>query len=155
GSAVLHTVDGGATWQKIAVTPDRVDFRDVDAIDEHVAYVLSIGNGAASRIYKTVDAGATWTASLLNADPKVFLDARAWWDASNGIVIGDSIDGQFCIMTTTDGGTSWNRVPAAALPAAQPNEGAFAASGTNIAVLGQDAWIGTGAAATARVLHTP
>jgi photosystem II stability/assembly factor-like uncharacterized protein len=155
GSTVLHTVDAGATWQKIVVTPDRVDFRDVDAIDEHLAYVLSIGNGAASRIYKTTDAGATWTPSFLNDDPKVFLDAMSWWDASNGMVIGDSIDGQFCIMTTADAGKTWTRVPPASLPAAQPNEGAFAASGTNIAVLGQDAWIGTGAAATARVLHTP
>jgi photosystem II stability/assembly factor-like uncharacterized protein len=155
GSTLLHTVDGGATWQKVVVTPDRVDFRDVDAIDARTAYVLSIGNGPASRIYKTMDGGATWTPSLLNEDPKVFLDAMSWWDASHGIVIGDAIDGQFCILTTSDGGQTWARVPASALPAAQPNEGAFAASGTNIAVFGQDAWIGTGAAATARVLHTP
>jgi photosystem II stability/assembly factor-like uncharacterized protein len=41
------------------------------------------------------------------------------------------------------------------LPSALENEGAFAASGTNIAVFGQGhAWIGTGAAAKARVLRT-
>ena len=33
GSTVLRTDDGGATWQKISITTDRVDFRDVDAID--------------------------------------------------------------------------------------------------------------------------
>jgi photosystem II stability/assembly factor-like uncharacterized protein len=155
GSTVLRTVDGGATWQKLVVTTDPVDFRDVDAIDAGTAYVLSIGKGAASRIYKTTDAGVTWTAMFLNDDPNVFLDAMTFWDATHGIVIGDSIEGQFCLLTTDDGGRTWTRVPSTSLPAALPNAGAFAASGTNIAVLGTEAWVGTGAAATARVLHTP
>jgi photosystem II stability/assembly factor-like uncharacterized protein len=69
-------------------------------------------------------------------------------------VIGDSIDGQFFIMKTDDGGKTWMRIPASALPAALPNEGAFAASGTNIASLGSDIWIGTGASTISRVLHS-
>lgn len=155
GSTVVRTADGGATWQKLAVTIDRLDFRDVDAVDEKTAYVLSIGNGPASRIFKTTDAGVTWTQQFKNDDPKVFLDAMTFWDRDHGIVMGDSIDGHFCLLTTEDGGATWTRVPASALPPALPNEGAFAASGTNIAVFGKtDAWIGTGAAATARVLHT-
>jgi photosystem II stability/assembly factor-like uncharacterized protein len=154
-STVLRTTDGGATWQKLTVTTDTVDFRDVDAIDARTAYVLSIGNGPASRIYKTEDAGVTWTLQFKNEDPKAFYDAMSFWDAARGIVIGDSIDGQFCILTTENGGRDWVRVPASALPPALPNEGAFAASGTNIAVFGKsDAWIGTGAATKARVLRT-
>lgn len=154
-STVLRTADGGATWQKLTVTSDRVDFRDIDAIDARIAYVLSIGNGPASRIYKTTDAGVTWTLQFKNDDPKAFYDAMSFWDAGHGIVMGDSIDGRFCIMTTENGGRNWVRVPASALPPALPNEGAFAASGTNIAVFGKtDAWIGTGAAAKARVLRT-
>ena len=39
----------------------------------------------------------------------------------------------FVILTTVDGGRAWNRVPADRLPAALPGEGAFAASGTNVA----------------------
>jgi len=154
-STVLRTADGGATWQKLRVTTDRLDFRDIDAIDARTAYVLSIGNGPASRIYKTIDAGATWTLQFKNDDPKAFYDAMSFWDAEHGIVMGDSIDGQFCIMTTENGGRNWVRVPASALPPALPNEGAFAASGTNIAVFGENnAWIGTGAGAKARVLRT-
>ena len=154
-STVLRTTDGGATWQRIKVTIDRVDFRDIDAVDARSAYVLSIGNGPASRIYKTTDAGATWTLQFENDNPKAFYDAMSFWDAEHGIVMGDSIDGQFCIMTTENGGRTWVRVPASALPPALPNEGAFAASGTNIAVFGKtDAWIGTGAASRTRVLRT-
>lgn len=155
GSTVLRTSDGGATWQKLTVTSDQLDFRDIDALNAQTAYVLSIGNGPASRIYKTTDAGATWTLQFRNEDPKAFYDAMSFWDAQHGIVIGDAIDGQFCIMTTENGGHVWKRVPASALPPALENEGAFAASGTNIAVFGQShAWIGTGAGAKARVLRT-
>jgi photosystem II stability/assembly factor-like uncharacterized protein len=154
-STVLRTADGGATWQQLIVTPDRVDFRDIDAIDARTAYVLSIGNGPASRIYKTEDAGVTWTLQFKNEDPKAFFDAMSFWDAAHGIVIGDSIEGKFCLLTTENGGKSWVRVAESALPPPLPNEGAFAASGTNIAVLGKsNAWIGTGAATRARVLYT-
>jgi photosystem II stability/assembly factor-like uncharacterized protein len=155
GSTVLRTTDGGTTWQKLTVTSDALDFRDIDAVDAQTAYALAIGNGPASRIYKTTDAGKTWTMQFRNEDPKAFLDAMSFWDANNGIVFGDSVDGQLYIMITKDGGRVWSRVPTANLLPALENEGAFAASGTNIAVLGQShAWIGTGAAAKARVLRT-
>jgi photosystem II stability/assembly factor-like uncharacterized protein len=153
---VLRTADGGATWTKLAI-PDagQLDFRDVDAITERTAYALSIGSGAASRIYKTTDAGATWTLQFTNAEPKGFFDAMAFWDEGRGLVMGDSIDGRFDILRTLDGGATWNRVPAASLPQALPNEGAFAGSGTNVAVMsGGRAWIGTGASTRCRVLRT-
>jgi photosystem II stability/assembly factor-like uncharacterized protein len=155
GSTVLRTTDGGQTWQKLNITSETLDFRDVDAIDTQTAYVMSIGNGPASRIYKTVDAGKTWTLQFKNEDQKAFLDAMSFWDANHGIAFGDSVDKQFYILTTSDGGHTWSRVPPTNLPPAQGNEGAFAASGTNIAVLGKSqAWIGTGAATKSRVLRT-
>ncbi len=155
GSTVLRTEDGGATWKRLTVTSEALDFRDIDAIDERTAYVLSIGNGAVSRIYKTTDAGATWTLQFRNDDPKAFLDAMSFWDAQHGIVIGDSIDRQFYILVTSDGGQQWTRVAPYKLPPALINEGAFAASGTNIAVSGRRyAWIGLGSADRARVLRT-
>jgi photosystem II stability/assembly factor-like uncharacterized protein len=155
GSTVLRTTDGGATWQKLVVTTERLDFRDVDAIDESIAYVLSIGNGPASRIYKTTDAGQTWKQQFQSTDEKVFLDAMSFWDEDHGLVIGDAVDGQFYILKTEDGGRTWKRVSTADLPPALENEGAFAASGTNIATFGKThAWIGTGAANNARVLRT-
>ena len=42
---VASTFDGGATWTKLKVTMDTLDFRDIDAVDAHTAFVLSIGNG--------------------------------------------------------------------------------------------------------------
>ena len=153
---VIRTADGGRTWQRLTV-PDsaKLDFRDIDAIDERTAVVLSIGAGGASRIYRTSDAGATWELQFANTDPDAFFDAMAFWDADRGVAFSDSVNGRFVITVTRDGGRTWSRVPPDALPAALPNEGAFAASGTNVAVFGRDlVWIGTGAAARSRVLRS-
>jgi photosystem II stability/assembly factor-like uncharacterized protein len=154
GNTILRTADGGRTWQPLTVTADKLDFRDVDAIDARTAYLLSIGTGAASRIYKTTDAGAHWTLQFTNPDPRGFFDAMTFWDADRGIVVGDSVDGRFSIFLTSDSGRTWTAAPPEGLPAALPNEGAFAASGTNVAVYGNDVWFGTGAGAKARVLHS-
>ena len=155
GGTVLRTADGGGTWQKLAVPDaDKLDFRDVDAVSETSAYILSIGPGPASRIYRTSDAGAHWVLQFTNDDPKAFFDAMAFRDGEHGLAISDSVDGAFVILTTRDGRT-WTRVPPDKLPPALPNEGAFAGSGTNIAVIGRArAWIGTGASTRCRVLRT-
>src|SRR5215203_5376150 len=155
GATVLRTDDGGLKWEKLNVSSEELDFRDIDAVDAQTAYILSIGNGPASRIYKTPDAGKTWNLQFKNEDEKAFLDALSFWDAQHGVVFGDSVDKQFYILTTADGGRTWSRVPQTNVPSALENEGAFAASGTNIAVFGKShAWIGTGAAAKSRVLRT-
>jgi photosystem II stability/assembly factor-like uncharacterized protein len=153
GGTVLRTSDGGATWQRLTIPgAEQLDFRDIDAVSAEAAYVLSIGPGDNSRIYKTTDAGRRWTLQFTNTDPKAFFDAMAFWDANRGIAFSDAVDGQLVILRTVNGGASWTRVPAAGLPPALDNEGAFAASGTNVAVIGQaHVWIGT---SVSRVLRS-
>ena len=153
GGSVLRTTDGGSTWTTVPV-PDAVqlDFRDIDAVSESTAYVMSIGTGETSRIYQTGDGGRRWTLQLANKDPKVFLDAMSFWSADAGVAFSDSVDGRFVIFSTTDGGRTWPRIAADRLPAALPNEGAYAASGSNVAISGSHIWIGTTAS---RVLHSP
>ena len=153
---ILRSEDGGATWARRTIPGTaKLDFRDVDAVDARTAYVLSIGPGEQSRIYKTTDAGLTWTEQFVNREPKAFFDAMAFLDPDRGVAIGDSIDGRFEILTTHDGGRTWSRVPSETLPPALPNEGAFAASGTNVAVHGAShVWIATGAARQSRVLRS-
>ena len=151
GGTVLRTTDGGATWQPRPVPgAQALDFRDIDAFDARVASVLSIGPGNASRIYRTEDGGGTWTMQFSADDPKVFLDAMAFTDASHGVAFSDSVEGRFVILTTSDGGRHWNRVATDRLPAALPAEGAFAASGTYVAVHGAHLWIGTTASRVLR-----
>lgn len=149
---VLRTTDGGRSWQLRQVPgAEKLDFRDVDAMSDRVAFALSIGPGESSRIYKTSDGGDHWDLQFANKDPKVFLDAMTFSDEAHGIAFSDSVDGRFVILTTANGGRNWEHVPADRLPAALPGEGAFAASGTSVVTYGRDhVWIGTTASRVLR-----
>jgi photosystem II stability/assembly factor-like uncharacterized protein len=151
---VLRTIDGGETWETLAIVgADSLDFRDIQAFDQNTAFVLSIGPGDQSRIYKTSDGGRIWQRQFTNSDPKAFYDCFAFWDSTHGIAVSDSVDGKFPLIATSDGMT-WSPVTIKNMPAALPSEGAFAASGTCIATFGKsDVWFGTGGPA-ARVFHS-
>jgi photosystem II stability/assembly factor-like uncharacterized protein len=153
---VIRTGDGGTTWHRLTVPgSEKLDFRDIDAVDDNTAYLLSIGPGESSRIYKTIDAGVTWREQFVNRDADAFFDAMDFWDASHGIAFSDSVKGQFVVLATNDGGKTWTRVSSAGLPSALPDEGAFAASGTNVETIAPNhAWIGTGGGAQSRVLRS-
>jgi photosystem II stability/assembly factor-like uncharacterized protein len=157
-AAVLRTTNGGVSWEHFIVpgaADDSLQFRDVHAVDAHVAYLLAAGPGSRSRVYKTTDGGRSWQIQFRNADSSAFYDCFAFWDARRGIAFSDAVTGRFLIRVTQDGGEHWGLVAADALPPAQPGEGAFAASGTCVATLARgEAWIGTGAADIARVVHT-
>ena len=155
---VVRTTDGGAHWQaKIVPGAADQDFRDVHGVDSNTAYLLSIGDGEKSKIYKTTNGGASWTVQFTNHEPKAFFDGFAFWDANHGIAFSDPVDsigGRFLIIRTADGGATWTPIPRDKMPAALPGEAAFAASGTSISVAGnEDVWIATGGAA-ARVFHS-
>lgn len=154
---VLRTTDGGATWERLIVPDaDSLQFRDIHAIDERTAYALSAGPGGLSRIYKTTDGGRSWTLQFLNEEPEAFFDCLSFWDERRGLAFSDAVAGEVILLMTEDGGLHWTRIPPDRVPAAQAGgEGAFAASGTCV-VTGPEgrAWIGTGAAETARVFLT-
>ena len=153
---VLRTTDGGRTWTPRPVPgAPGLDFRDIEAVDAEVAYLLSIGEGEQSRIYKTTDGGATWTQYYTNRDPDGFLDAIAFWDADRGLALGDPVDGRFSILTTGDGGLTWEPIPGDGMPPALPGEAAFAASGTCLVIHGEGhAWFATGGGGVARVFRS-
>ncbi len=151
GGTWAVTTDGGTTWRS-GVIPgqDNLQFRDVQGFSGQVAYVMSIGNGEFSRIFKTVNGGATWTRQFQNANFGAFYDCFAFWDRNSALVMADGLNGRFPVLHTTDG-KHWSSI-AERLPAALPGEAAFAASGTCVATQGtSNAWIATGGAATARV----
>jgi photosystem II stability/assembly factor-like uncharacterized protein len=151
---VLRTTDG-THWQVIHVADaDKLDFRDIHAIDAKSALIMSAGPGAASRIYRTDDGGASWRLLATNQFAEGFWDAMAFWDADNGIIFGDPVKGRFQVYATADGGATWRQLEGKGLDAME-NEGAFAASGSCLSVAGpRDAWIVTGGAQASRVFHS-
>src|SRR4029453_47673 len=86
GGTFAVTTNGGATWRS-GVVPgaESLQFRDVEGVSDTVAYLLSIGNGADSRIYKTTDGGATWSLQFQNQDPAAFYHCFAFWNPKRGI----------------------------------------------------------------------
>jgi photosystem II stability/assembly factor-like uncharacterized protein len=136
----LRTTDGGNHW-KVAQVPggESLDFRDVEAFTADLAYLLAAGTGDQSRIYKTTDAGQHWFLQFTNQNPKGFFDCMAFWDSTHGIAVGDPVpatDGKLGFeLIITEDGQSWRPILAARIPPAIESEGAFAASGSCIALL--------------------
>lgn len=85
---------------------------------------------------------------------KVFYDAMAFWNDKEGIAMGDPTDDCLSIIVTRDGGLTWNKIPCESLPKAFEGEAAFAASDTNIAIVGDHTWIISGGAKS-RVFYSP
>jgi photosystem II stability/assembly factor-like uncharacterized protein len=132
---------------------ETLDFRSIQAFDARKAYVMSIGDAGNSRIYKTTDGGTTWKLQYSDKRKEFFLDALVCVSEIECFAVGDPMEGKFVILHTGDGET-WKQLPTDQLPAALPEEGAFAASGTCLAVYNhQDVYFVTGGPA-ARLFHS-
>lgn len=154
GGSYAWTDDGGATWHAGTVPgADSLQFRDVHAMSLDTAWLLSIGSGEDSRIYRTVDRGASWEMLFRNEIDEAFFDCFDFREDGSAFAFSDAVDGRFPLLHTEDGDV-WRVLSPETLPPAQPAEGGFAASGTCLIVLDdQTVLIGTGNAATPRVLR--
>ncbi|GAB2586043.1 WD40/YVTN/BNR-like repeat-containing protein [Spirosoma areae] len=154
----VRTADGGKTWQTGTV-PDAqtCDFRDVQAIDAQTAYLMSAGPAeqGQARLYKTTNGGQTWSLLFQTQQQGVFFDSMDFWDTDHGIVVSDPIDSKWFMLTTDDGGKTWQPVPQATLPLMESKEAAFAASGTSLVVQGKrNVWIASGGGRFGRVFRS-
>jgi photosystem II stability/assembly factor-like uncharacterized protein len=147
---VLRTEDGGYLWQACSVPPgaEHLDFRGIQAFDAQTAIVMSSGKGDLSRLYKTMDGCQTWKLVFTDPYKDGFWDAlyiNQW--ASDGIILGDPIDGAFVLYQSDDNGDTWRRIPATGLNA-EGQAGAFAASNSSLA-MSETAWFLFGTGGTA------
>jgi photosystem II stability/assembly factor-like uncharacterized protein len=151
---ILQSKDVGKTWQRLRVEGgETLDFRSIQAFDERQAYIMSSGDSDKSRIYKTTDGGAAWKLQYTDKRKGFFLDALVCTSQIECRAVGDPIDGKFVILRTRDGET-WEQLPTDQMPAGLPDEGAFAASGTCLAIYNDhDIYFVTGGPA-ARVFHS-
>ncbi len=117
------------------VSEDTINFRASALVNDHY-FVLSTGSPA--YLFKNQKLVYTETHS------DVFYDALHFWNSLEGIAIGDPIDGCMSILITRDGGESWNKVSCDGLPLSNKGEAAFAASDTNIAIMGNKTWVASG-----------
>jgi photosystem II stability/assembly factor-like uncharacterized protein len=141
GTVILSN-DGGKTWRLRNVEgAEELDFRDIHAFDDGTAVIISSGDVA--KIYRTTNGGRTWKSC--GQKEGAFFDSISFWNETYGIVMSDPIDGKIWLARTTNGGKSWKSLSKDHLPVAEPGEAGFAASGTNMCVVGEDTcFIGLG-----------
>jgi photosystem II stability/assembly factor-like uncharacterized protein len=133
---VGRTIDGGKTWRFLQVKGhEKFEFRSLYAFDSLNAVIANAGSPAI--IMRTIDGGRNWKSVFQNSHPDAFIDGVDFWNAKEGIVYGDAIEGAMLIIKTVDGGNTWTEIPAALRPKLLEGEGSFAASGTNIRCVGK------------------
>lgn len=154
---LLRTIDSGRTWSRLEIpqlaeaSQGKLEFRSLHAWSDREAIVATAGQPCA--IYKTVDGGHSWECVYSNSNPAAFVDSMKFFDAHNGFVVGDPIDGVWMLLHTSDGGKSWHDLARPALNAKE-GEAAFAASNSGLLVDSKDSfWFGTGGSGPYGLVH--
>ncbi|WP_299116622.1 oxidoreductase [uncultured Winogradskyella sp.] len=132
-------------WSQTEDTIVPSNFRAI-AFQGDYTYTLSIGNPA-----KLFQDGSL---VYFENNEKVFYDSIDFWNDKEGIAIGDPTDGCMSIIITRDGGNRWAKLSCDNLPKVKEGEAAFAASDTNIAIVGNHTWVATGGKVS-RILYSP
>lgn len=141
-------LESGKVRTKVQVFDSIIpEFRAV-AHTKNDFFILSVASPAL--LYKTGEKGAMELV-YKEGGASVFYDAMTFWNDKEGIAVGDAMNGCMSILITRDGGASWTKLSCSELPEAIEGEGAFAASNTNIAIVGNKTWIAT----TKRILFSP
>ncbi len=112
-----------------AVAHTTTDFFMLSVADPALLYKTG-NNGSMELVYK-------------EEGESVFYDAMTFWNDMEGIAVGDSMNGCLSVIITRDDGNTWLKQPCSELPLGIENEGAFAASNTNIKTIGDKTWIAT------------
>ncbi len=129
-------------------------FRSI-ATSRNSVFVLSIASPAV--LYKIGydgESASNIEKVYFEEGENVFYDSMAFWNEKEGIAMGDPTDGCLSVIITRDGGNKWTKLSCSSLPETEKGEAAFAASNSNIAIVGDHAWLVSGGK-RARVFHTP
>ncbi len=154
------TADGGLTWSTGVVdlgpTSANLEIANIHGSSIDVAYASVFPKaGDPGGVYKTIDGGTTWTkqATASFNDPASFTNLVHFFDANNGVCMGDATGtfpaSYFEIYTTTNGGTNWTRVPSS--PALVPIDAQDYGLTNQFTTNGDNIWIGT---TFGRILHS-
>ena len=113
----------------------KPNFRALAVKNENV-FAISIGNPAllfknGKVVYKEIH-------------PKVFYDSMEFWNDKEGIAVGDFTENCISIIITRNGGNNWNKLDCTVFNQIIEGEGFFAASDTNISIIGNKTWIASG-----------
>ena len=150
----ILSTNGGTSFSKGTFWPDTNDYNasNISAVNGSIAYVSmydKAGDGTSGKIRKTVDGGMTWTnasdSSTMFISATNFPDFVHFWDANNGLALGDPNNtggsgNEYEIWRTNNGGTNWTRVAGANIPNPATGDAGLTNSYTTY---GKHIWFGT------------
>lgn len=148
------TEDSGSTWTagSFDLGDTGLGISDVSGVDGTTAFVAAHPRQAGQQggIWKTIDAGITWTQQTGAAfnSAASFPNVVHYFDANNGLAIGDPANGYWEIYSSNDGGATYTRIPSSSLPSPLSNETGFLAQ---FAYSGNSIWFTTSAG---RIVHS-
>lgn len=147
----LKVENGKNHFKNILNFDDKpLHFRAIEEVNGNL-FAVSIGNPA--RVYKLPRKSTTPKLVYEEVNENVFYDAMVFWNDQEGIAMGDPTEDCISIIITRDAGETWTKVSCKDLPKTIEGEAAFAASDTNIAIVGDETWIATGGMAS-RILYS-
>lgn len=73
-----------------------------------------------------------------------FFNSIAFWNPDEGIILGDPMQGCIDLVETDNNGIDWKKIDCDQLLPAHQNEGAFAASNSNLKIMNNKVWAVTG-----------
>jgi hypothetical protein len=142
------TENAGVLWESGSIDVGNatgLGIANISAVSSTTAWVSVFPTDAAlgtQGVYKTIDGGASWTRQATAAFTTAsFTNFVYFWDANNGVCMGDKRGGYFEIYTTSNGGTTWTRTPSANIAA---STGPYGYTGKYF-VQGNTVWFGTDA----------
>jgi photosystem II stability/assembly factor-like uncharacterized protein len=118
-----------------------IEFRSIAQTEKYI-FILSVANPAL--LYRISKVDFSYELVYQEKHERVFYDSMQFWNDSEGIAIGDPIEGCFSVIITRDGGNTWQKTPSYQLPKLEEGEAAFAASNTNIVIKGNSTWLVSG-----------
>ena len=142
GDIGIYSEKQGMITSKISTDSIQPNFRSI-AFSGKNAFVLSIANPAL--LFK-IDLSVDNNSGLVYTEDheKVFYDSMAFWNQKEGLAMGDPTEDCLSVIITRDGGETWNKLSCNELPKTENGEAAFAASNTNIAMVGDKTWLVSG-----------
>ncbi len=120
--------------------PDSLEFRSAALTRENL-FFMNVGSPA--YLFRSDKISPDAKSVYTDNHPDAFYDSMHFWDENDGIAIGDPNGDQISILITRDGGNSWVK-SGSNLPKAVSGEAAFAASDSNISIVGDTVWIVSG-----------
>jgi photosystem II stability/assembly factor-like uncharacterized protein len=143
-----RTTNGGATWTTLAIPGLTAnDFvTSIYGLNASTAWVtVASEQPGRNRILRTTDGGASWasqTTASQFAGANSFPTVVRFFDAVNGVALGNPNNGRFEIYTTSNAGETWTAIPAANAPQPQGLEDLVTGVPV-VAQAGNSIWVAT------------